>query len=155
VGLGRQMDTVMARFGLYRQAAESVRPVVRLRISLCTTSQLARWLKLIFMLWGPVQIVFFGAFGAHGFAAERVGTGEQRPSFTLPREMQQRPAVSMEDLLAKSTKNRLLSVVVRLRVDSPKDKARPSVIKAAQEKLQNGLSGTGSKSNGFSVTSRL
>ena len=59
--------------------------------------------------------------------------------------MQQRPAVKMEDLLAKSAKNRLLSVVVRLRVDTPKDQARSSVIKAAQEKLQNGLSGTGFK----------
>jgi subtilisin family serine protease len=50
----------------------------------------------------------------------------------------------MQDLLAKSEKNRLLSVMVRLKVDRDAGgKAKPSAIKAAQEKLQQGLSGTG------------
>ena len=100
------------------------------------------WLNYTLALCGLVQIVVIACV-TPGAAADRT-PGTQRPSFTVPPELHQSPAVSLEDLLAKSEKTRLLSVMVRLKVDPDSgDKAERSAIKAAQEKLQQGLSGTG------------
>jgi len=103
----------------------------------------ANWLKLTLLFWGLAQVVILAVWGTAVAAAERTAGPPRRPSFTVPHEVLQRPAVSMEELLAKIETNRLLSVMVRLKVDGRGDKAEPSVIKAAQDRLQRGLSGTG------------
>ena len=75
---------------------------------------------------------------------ERPGGPHGQPSFSVPAHLRQRAAINIEELLAKSEKSRLLSVVVRLKVDrAPGGRAKPDAILAAQKSLQQGLSGTG------------
>ena len=100
--------------------------------------------NLTIALFGLISFALMAGCAMPITKPERPGRLHRQPSFSIPTYLRQSAAINIEELLAKSEKSKLLSVVVRLKVDrAPGGRAKPDAILAAQKSLQQGLSGTG------------
>jgi len=100
-------------------------------------------LNLTLALCGLISLAPMAGFATPIAKPERPGGLHRQPSFSVPAELRQSAAINVEEVLAKSGKSRLLSVVVRLKADRDHGgRATPAAIRAAQKSLQQGLSGT-------------